>query len=73
MDSKLNMNQQWALLTNKVNGVLGFIRQSTDSRWKEMILLHSDLECWVQFWTPQYRRDMDILEGAPQKAMKMMD
>ena len=30
------------------------------------------LECWVQFWAPQYTRDMDILERVHQTATKMM-
>jgi len=30
------------------------------------------LECWVQFWTPQHKRDTDILERHQQKAMKTM-
>ena len=30
------------------------------------------LECWVQYWAPQYKSGMDILERAQQSAIEMM-
>ena len=30
------------------------------------------LECWVQFWDPQYKRDMDMLERVLQRATEVM-
>ena len=63
----MNLSQQCALVPKKMNGVLGCVRQSIDSRWREVILplcsalVRPHLECWVQFWAPQYRRDTDIL------------
>jgi len=77
VDTKLNMSQQCTPI-HYSNGILGCIRKSTVSRWREMILLlcsalvKPHLECCVQFWVPQYRRDMDILERVPQRATKMM-
>ena len=29
------------------------------------------LECWVQFWAPPYRRDVDIVERVQRRAVKM--
>ncbi|GAB0182836.1 mitochondrial enolase superfamily member 1 [Grus japonensis] len=70
VDTKLNMSQQWALVAKKVNGILA-------SRSREMILLSSalvrpHLDCCVQFWAPQYKRDMAILEIVRQSATNMM-
>ncbi|PKU33293.1 hypothetical protein llap_16403 [Limosa lapponica baueri] len=65
VDTKLNMRQQCAPVAKAANGILGCIRQSIVSRSKEVILtLCSALvrpHC-VQFWAPQYKRDiLDIL------------
>ncbi|KAK4829773.1 hypothetical protein QYF61_006572 [Mycteria americana] len=76
VDAKLTMNQQCALAETKANGILGFMRQNIASRLREVILLlysalvRPHLGCWVQFWAPQYKRDMDILERVQQRATK---
>ncbi|KAK4808964.1 hypothetical protein QYF61_015198 [Mycteria americana] len=67
------MSQQRAFAAKKVNAVLGCIRQSMASRSREAILpLCTPLECCVQCWAPQYRRDMDILERVQQRATQMI-
>ena len=67
---KLYMRQQCAHMAKNVNSILGCIRRSVASRSREVILplysalVRHRLECWVQFWAPQYKRDMDMLERA---------
>lgn len=78
MDSKSNMNQQCALAAKTTDGILSCIRQSIANRRRDMILpLHlapvrPHLVYCVQFWGPQYKRDMDIEERVQQRATMMI-
>ena len=36
------------------------------------VLVESHLEYCIQMWSPQYRRDMDMLECIQQRATKMI-
>ncbi|GAB0177268.1 mitochondrial enolase superfamily member 1 [Grus japonensis] len=65
VDTRLNMSQQCALAAKTTNGILGCIRQSIADRQilpLYSVLVRPQLQCCGQFWAPQYKRDMDILE-----------
>jgi len=57
--------------------MLGCIKSSVASRSREGILplcstlVRSHLESCVQLWSPQLRRDMDLLEQGQKRATKI--
>ena len=78
VDERLNMGQECVLETQKANHILDCIKRSMTSRSREVILsLYSDpvrtsLEYRIQFWSPQNKKDINLLEQVQRRATEIV-
>jgi len=78
VDEKLNTTQQCELTAQKASHSLGCNKSSVASRLREVILplcsalVRPHLESCIQLWSPQQRKDMELLEKVQQTDRKMI-
>ena len=78
VDDKLDASWQCVLAVQKARHILGCIKRSVARRSREVILpvysalVRPHLEYCVQLWSPQHRKDIDLLEWVQRRATKMI-
>jgi len=77
IDEKLDISQQCILAALRADCNLGCIRRGVASRERDVIasfysaLMRPHLEYCVQVWSPQHRRNAELLKQIQRRATKM--
>jgi len=75
---RLDVSHQCVLAARKANLILGCIKRNVASRSRQGILprysplVRPHLESCVQLWSPQHRKDMDLLEWVQRRDTKII-
>jgi len=76
IDKKLHMTCQCELKAQKANHILGCTKSSMASRSREVTLplysalMRPHMESCIQLWSPQHRKDMELLERVQRRTTK---
>jgi len=78
VDEKLNMSRPCVLTAQKPSHILGCIKSSASSRSREVILpiysalVRPHMESCIQLWSPQLKKDRELLERVQRRATKII-
>uniref|UniRef100_A0A8C6YCR1 SUMO specific peptidase 3 n=1 Tax=Naja naja TaxID=35670 RepID=A0A8C6YCR1_NAJNA len=78
VDNQLNMSQPCAAAAKRASAILSCINRGRQSRSRKGLILlckalvRPHLESCIQFWSPQYKKDVETLEKVQRRATRMI-